>query len=805
MNISNLEAYFKKYIINYLPFEDQILYTSIVNFLLTKYSKDTYTEIPTIFKSVFEKQSIPVELYDIILLSNGFPHDLISNLSFYDKYTLLYSFMDYTRYKGTLSQIKKVCNSFYDTLNVYELFIEKQEKYGWVFVPYPVYLNNNIKQYKNLNPILFNDLAPKLKHFFITEEQLDLIYDSDDDISIVPIKTNLIYIDYKNITEYNEINKIIFSIVFHYFKSYTVALYFEKGAYQTSFENAYKLWYYILLKVYYLYPYPNLEYYKHGEYVYNESTHSMLFQRPIFPIIYNIHNKNFPFKSLDNIPKLIEDYNKIGQAKNLVNQSSDGIYVSYDSNGKKLFSFDSKREDLTNFYNKWIKPFEEEDDNDEVDLEILLQKYKSLLPSDLMEYIDSFLSVTDRIILERNAVLLLSAIRNSLITWSYSFSSDFISKYNRYLLTFMDQLTTIKVNFNQTTTYAMLMFLKPLHAELVYIEDFLVLVKNKFNSVYMDHNRDTLFDIIVPLAIQCNISDYMFQEITLVTNDNLKIIQNQLQTIVYRKRKKYFIKDTNLTIVNSNINILTQISDYSSNINTCFSNDRLNSSEQFNLSFKKYQLLPITVTDSRILINNLEKYSSFNLSNYSYSNINYLFSDKLGLKNAFNHTLTKTTDDNISLLNKLNYRFKFINGIDISISDSTIVNLQVKYLSVCNFKYLMQSIINYSLENNSYISDSHFQKLNFNMGLSIKVSENYTFIQTIPSIEDTSIDYNETFQVITNQSYNYNINSVGISYGKFINRDTHNISDYYTGNISNSNFDNFALNHRFNLIYIPPP
>ena len=91
MKYEDLEEYFESYVKGYCPYKDDKLYKSIIKFLHGYYLKHSYEEIPGAFKTAFETQVIPIEFYDVLLLSNGFPKSLLETLTYDDKYILLNS------------------------------------------------------------------------------------------------------------------------------------------------------------------------------------------------------------------------------------------------------------------------------------------------------------------------------------------------------------------------------------------------------------------------------------------------------------------------------------------------------------------------------------------------------------------------------------------------------------------------------------------------------------------------------------------------------------------------------------------
>ena len=221
MKLEDLQEYFNLFVIEYLPFKDRDIYQTISNYLLDYYLPQSYNYIPAEFKSAFEDYVIPVEMYDGFLLSNGFPDYIVSKLILNEKYTLIQSFMDFNRYKGTLESIRKVSDSFDDRFNIYELYINYIDTgiaYEWVFVPILVYQNLSILDTVTGTTFNFEDIINKTNYFLISKETLESLRVSNN--ILLPIKTNLIMLDYKGFSQHNTLIPMYTSIILNYFKSY---------------------------------------------------------------------------------------------------------------------------------------------------------------------------------------------------------------------------------------------------------------------------------------------------------------------------------------------------------------------------------------------------------------------------------------------------------------------------------------------------------------------------------------------------------------------------------------------------------
>ena len=448
MKLEDLQEYFNLFVIEYLPFKDKDIYQTLSNYLLDYYLPQSYSGIPSSFKAIFEDHIIPVEMYDSFLLSNGFPDYIVSNLLLNEKYTLIQSFMDFNRYKGTLESIRKVSDSFDDRFNIYELYINYIDTgiaYEWVFVPILIYQNPALVDSVTGTTFNFEEIISKATHFLISKETLESLRLSQN--ILLPIKTNLIMLDYKGFSQHSTLVPLYTSTILNHFKEYTIILYLKDGLYKTSLKTFYKLWYYIFFKLY------NVNFIEFNNTFIN----------------FNFNKSPFPFTLLD-LFDIKSSYTNINNKDGLVRFQSEYI--------DKFKTFL-----IANSYTS-------------VDL---IASYQLDIPSGLLTYIDNRLG--DR---ESNNIVL-SELYNSLITWMYSLQSIY-DEYREFLQIFISQLPLINISLETTTSYILINHFKPYHVEVV-LNDFYdnLFMYDKFDSIWM--NNEHWLNILTSNISIDNISD----------------------------------------------------------------------------------------------------------------------------------------------------------------------------------------------------------------------------------------------------------------------------------------------------------
>jgi len=145
MDYDKLKDYFYRYIKQYIPYSDDDFHQVLINFLQDSYLKNTYVDIPSQFKTLFEEHLLEPELYNVILISLGYPKDLVESISDAHKEILLMNFTDYHSNKSTLGFFQDVCSNFLDYINLYELYLHHNvnDITDWKLIPKIVYENSS--------------------------------------------------------------------------------------------------------------------------------------------------------------------------------------------------------------------------------------------------------------------------------------------------------------------------------------------------------------------------------------------------------------------------------------------------------------------------------------------------------------------------------------------------------------------------------------------------------------------------------------------------------------------------------------
>lgn len=246
MDYNNLSKYFNRFIKPYLPFKNNKTYQSFCALLKDNYLKDSYITIPENMSYFVEQQKIQSTLYDKLLIGNGYPDTLVAELSVTDKEKILEKLMHYQDESGTLSHFKKICNTFNDLFNVYELYGDYRRVISdgkvimdWVMAPRPIYKFNSI------DDVIYDydEIYNATPTYFLSKNQLEFWRRSGS--IVLPFKTNLIVLDWQNINDFSVLDAVISMTALSYFQNEQVGLNINNNGYVLTIGTIYQLWNYL--------------------------------------------------------------------------------------------------------------------------------------------------------------------------------------------------------------------------------------------------------------------------------------------------------------------------------------------------------------------------------------------------------------------------------------------------------------------------------------------------------------------------------------------------------------------------------
>lgn len=482
LTLDDVRNFFDTYIRPYAPYREEKVYDTLINNLMEYYYNQTYLNIPSELKTIFEEGNIEVPtVYDQLLIAVGVPSEIINNISMANKIIFLKTLSDFERYKGTVSFFQKVAESYSDTdrFSIYELFIDFDGT-NWVFKPVNLYLHDDMSL--NTASILYSTVYDTIPSLLLSEEQLTTLY--EDEKLVLPIKSNLMLLDSDLATDVSLLYDVIVAVFLHTYKDNYVEIYFKDTSQAVQIKTLYYLWYYLLTR-YYGTTWASIGPFtmKLLKFVYDDSL--------VIPL------------TIDNLHELVEEYDDI-VIVNSTNRDYDNTRTLRDALYVKIagmFAYDyidpTTPMTVTDLYN-----------------ELMVQN--SLLT----------LYITDRLantsIGEQSEInLILKEIYASLELYASTYTGDtYYAQYSDYFLKYLPQ---VLINPESTVTYTILYNLKPYHVELYnkYISD--IRCQDKFNQICIDDEQDIRFQSTISFASALDFSVDAFFEFIKVAESPIAV------------------------------------------------------------------------------------------------------------------------------------------------------------------------------------------------------------------------------------------------------------------------------------------
>lgn len=419
--------FFDDYISKYPPYQNNRFYQILIDKFKEVFLKDTYDDIPTVFKKLYENGEIPVEIYDYFLTDIGVSKDLVKELTNNEKLIFIKSLSDFQKIKSTVQLVENVIRAYGNNVEVYELYIDYNKLYNrWDCKPYPIYKPEHSDGYNKTIP--YSLVYEKIPSLLVHEKQLDLMRELN--LAVFPIKTNIIFLT----SNYNQsvtgyIQNLIISVFYKHYYNTSINLYFSDQLLSCSLHQFVLIWLYLL---------------------FSKNTNNHIAKK--LNGLYITFNKDLLDITLEELDSILEEYNNIETSTEL-----DSFYFQY------IYSLTNNITSSNDILNKakienWLK-----NENPE-----------------LISYIQQKLSESDD-----NISILFSDLINSIENYKKISTDVNFVKYFSYFKSF---LPTVDLLPSQNTIYKILYYLKPFHTEFLDLVDLSFIKTNdKFNNIYFDH------------------------------------------------------------------------------------------------------------------------------------------------------------------------------------------------------------------------------------------------------------------------------------------------------------------------------
>jgi hypothetical protein len=717
MDHLDIVKFFDEYIKKFPAYSNNNTYSTFIDYISKNFTKELYTNIPLIFKELFENNYINIELYDVLLSNIGIPKNVLSKLSINNKILFFKNLTDYFKYKGNITFFDKVSKLFpYQTFDIYELYIDYDEdNTEWVFKPKNIIRNTTNDLIEN--SLDFDEIYNKIPSFLINQNQLDF-YKSSNNI-ILPVKSNIILLNYSDSYNINELVNLINATFIKTFGNNIFTCYFLDNQFNISLKEFYLLWYYLLLR-------------------FNDTNFSSV---PLkFVIEYTEGNNPFSIYDLDD---LLDKYNSISNSKDAID-----FYKEYLENYFLTYSL--------------------KDEINYVDLEYLI-------PEEILTYINEKLAISVELNVDYNT--LLTELLNSLIMFSMQDGQDeYFIKYSEYLI---NDLTRITFNIKESNSYVLLYNFKPYHTELISSYISKIIINSKLDTI-IPYSTKINFLMSLELADSLNNLDYIYQKIVYnYLENNTPIDSSKIKSISIPIINEYILQFSNIFNIKLNNLDYNELIDILLNFRCSLDNSYINlniidynSTNNYNyivisnlilsyvyilkLNFELQDNLNLILQDSNLTINNYIKDLSFDpnlISDFQYVNSLKINSDNI----LFN-------DNNINSF--LNFK---LNDILITFLKENL-NITHMYYDQNLFYDIVNQINNLHRKLEDYLIDTTLKRFisNFKLNNTLNLISNIDTIFNYFCIDQNSnydsvkkniiVNYESNFTIIKHR-FNFNIST----------------------------------------------
>ena len=531
MKYNNLEKYFETYLEKFTPFRDKQLYIELIKFFKETYFKDSYVNIPFVLKQLFENQTIPTNIYNLLLLSLGFPKSVINNAILPQKKILLEVFGDFNRYKGSRYLINTFLTAYHQRTNAYELYIDYRNG-DWCFVPWNIHHDDQIDLITT--PLDYDEINALARHFLISKQQLTA--QKNNERIVLPIKSNILYLQSEENLYISYIENIIFMATLQKFQHTPFVYYALDQTLVTTLLGIIQMWLYLLLR----------------------SNHSSFPAIAAATQIIITSGSSFPY-SIDPGPYNVKTTLQAAYDNITTIRERDAFFKTFIRN--TLF-------DPTKFETiAYSSP--------EITITSLRTKFQSPLSpvgSLFVDYIDTRLD--NAVNFQQEANLIFEEIRNSVLYWNTSQGDVLLDEYIDYILRFLDTTHPCQMYQKDSFVYNFLEFVKPYHTDLIRHRSNIIQIKDKFEALLLDDSFKTEASSVFykPYIITDEYNIF----ITSCLSDDFVILDNFERVIINMPYEESYIITDSFSFIGSSsdfVSALVLSDDYESFMTSCLSDD----------------------------------------------------------------------------------------------------------------------------------------------------------------------------------------------------------------------------------------
>src|SRR6056297_4015695 len=495
MEHSQLVEYFEQYLKQYAVYKNSKMYNAIMDYLKDNFTKNIYQDIPLTLKNLYEDNHIDSSIYDYLLIGVGVPQHVLNKLSTNDKILFFNNLTDFYRFRGDIDFFKKVSTLFmFSTFDIYELYIDYDKDIGdWVFIPY--LMVRNIEGGDKPENIPYDHVYNEIPSLLINKAQLN--YYRDHNELILPIKSNIVLLNYLFSYEVSSLLSLIIATFIKNYQNSSMDIYFSDKVFTLSLKQFYLIWYYILLK--------------------NYNTSHLGGIDLQWLVEYSQYMNPY---TMDDMDRLLVEY---GNIKN--SNDARKFYQEYIENifKMKTMSFKYTYESLEPYIDHYFIDY-------------------------INNRVSAYTGTTDSAYNE-----VLNELLNSFLLYTSMSTDPMFTKYSEY---FVNSLTRIQLDPKDTTSYILLNNFKPFHTELLTEHGSIIFSDNKFDMTTPDDNVYK-FLLDMQTADVHDIQDYNFSNFIFQNYQNNQAIEHFVNNVKLKKDEDYLLEikySHNLLLDNKDIN-----------------------------------------------------------------------------------------------------------------------------------------------------------------------------------------------------------------------------------------------------------
>jgi len=481
---------------------DALIASVIISLIENNLIDDLYKNIPKDLVSILDKSSFleSIDYFKNKLIEVGIPENIVEKLSYTDYIKLLKVFSIFIKDVSSVKFIKDLVNIFGDNISIAELYIDyNKEEDDLYFIPKWIVVSgsNSSLPYK----ISYEKIYDKARTFLVPKSAL--LNEIKNSNIVLPIKTNLLYIDESISYSFDIVNNILIQYFLKYYGNTPVEFTVGNSKFSVYIKDVASLFEYI-----------NLLYYSKK---YNIPTDTLVLQTSNRALFNNLYSPETVNNTLSELFKFLDLYNN-AQSKKDIEEIKSKI--------KKLINLDEKHIEPAKYTFQDLQSY-------------LYGKYSNLIYT-INSYLSNYTNLDE--LSEKYVSLINSLLQGVNLTAYTNPTPEYI-----YLLTVFKQsvfyLPHSESILSQSKSVLFIKHFLPIFSELIInkVIDTTLKITGKLFALYIDDKINFVFEKVLKDLI--NIEDKYILKLLLNYKDNISIDDSFDLSSITLFKDKIDIKD----------------------------------------------------------------------------------------------------------------------------------------------------------------------------------------------------------------------------------------------------------------------